>query len=334
MLPKYVKRVRSKGKDYYYFDTGKLADGKKVYTRLPGLRDPSFGGSYAAMLGHRNRRAPADLLRVPQLVGRYESSPAYKALSPNSQKLYGIYLRRLEKLLPTAPVAEITRGDVRRLIDGMAATPAAANAFLSTVRALFGWARDRDLLPSNPAEGIDQLAGGEHQPWPDHILRAALAADDGTVRLLTHLLYYTAQRLGDVLAMTWADISEQRILVQQQKTGKVLSIPLHRALRAELDSRTRAGERICLAPTGRPLSADMARKALKEFTAKQNTPCVPHGLRKNAVIALLEAGCSVAETAAISGQSLNMVTHYAKQRDQAALASSAMLRWEGQGTAK
>ncbi|MEG8051008.1 hypothetical protein QP178_14425 [Sphingomonas aurantiaca] len=55
---------------------------------------------------------------------------------------------------------------------------------------------------------------------------------------------------------------------------------------------------------------------------------MPHGLRKNAVIALLEAGCSTAETASVSGQSLQMVELYARQRNQSTLADSALARWE------
>ncbi len=328
-LPKHVKRVRSKGREYLYFDTGKKVDGKKVYARLPALRDAKFGGSYAAMLGHRNRGAKADVLTIPRLVDLYQRSPAYRSLAPASVKLYDIYLRRLEKLLPTAPAAEVTRGDVRKLVDGMAETPGAANAFTSAVGALFGWAKDREYVPINPADGIDALPGGEHQPWPEHVLRAALACDVARVRLLTHLLYFTAQRLGDVLKMQWTDIADDRALVRQQKTGKVLSIPLHRELRAELAKQPRTAPTIIANINGKPLSGDMARKALKGFTAEQNALCVPHGLRKNAVIALLEAGCSVAETAAISGQTLQMVEMYARGRDQAKLAGDAMLRWEG-----
>lgn len=328
-LPKYVKRVKAKGNEYLYFDTGKSVDGKKVYSRLPALRSPQFGGSYAAMLGHRNRAAPADLLRIPKLVDLYQRSPAYRALAASSQKLYDIYLRRLEKLLPSAPAGEVTRGDMRKLIDGMSATPGAANAFLSCGSALFGWAKDREYVAANPCDGIDQLPGGEHHPWPAHVLQAALASDDTLVRLLSHLLYYTAQRLGDVLKMEWGDISDDRVLVRQQKTGKVLSIPLHRNLRIDLAARSPLAPTIAVTEAGRPLSADMARKLLKTFTAEQNAPCVPHGLRKNAVIALLEAGCSVAETSAISGQSLQMVEMYARHRDQAKLAGDAMLRWEG-----
>lgn len=331
-LPKYVKRVQSKGHSYYYFDTGKKVDGKKVYARLPDLRDPKFGGSLAALQGHRNRTGPADPIKVPKLVDLYQRSPAYRALAPSSQKLYDIYLRRLEKLLPTAPIAEVTRGDIRKLVDNMASTPGAANAFLNVTGAIFKWAFDRELVPSNPAAKIDQLRLGEHQPWPEHILRLALSAEDGRVRLLTHLLYFTAQRLGDVLKMDWKDLADDRVVVRQQKTGKLLSVPLHRELRAELAQWSGAGL-ICQAPKGGPLHPDAARQLLKDFTAAANTPCVPHGLRKNAVIALLEAGCSVAETSAISGQTLQMVEHYAKQRDQAALAGSAMMRWEGAGLA-
>jgi hypothetical protein len=51
-------------------------------------------------------------------------------------------------------------------------------------------------------------------------------------------------------------------------------------------------------------------------------------LRKNAVNALLEAGCSTAEVSAITGQSLQVVEHYAKGRDGRALARAAMVKWE------
>ncbi|NIJ18447.1 integrase [Sphingomonas naasensis] len=328
LLPKYVKRVRAKGRTYYYFDTGKVADGKKVYARLPDLRSREFGGSYAALLGHRNRGHSTELVRTPRLIDLYQRSPAYRGLSDASKKLYDIYLRKLEKLLPTAPVAEITRADMRKLFDGMAEKAGAANGFLSTSSALFAWAVAREYMPANPCDGIDQLPGGEHEPWPQHILDAALSADDGTVRLLTHLLLYTGQRLGDVLAMAWSDISGDHITVRQRKTGKVLVIRMHKDLRAELDKRKRAGVVICTDENGRAIRDQSARYRLQKFAADLGQKVVPHGLRKNAVIALLEADCSIAETAAISGQTLRMVEHYAKARNQQKLGDSAILRWE------
>lgn len=331
MLPKYVKRVRSKGKDYYYFDTGKRVDGRKVYAKLPSPRDLAFGGSYAALMGHRNRKQVAEVVKVPKLVQLYQLGAQYKDLSKASTKLYDIYLRRLEVLLPAAPVAEITRGDMQRLFDGMADKPGAANAFLSVSSALFSWGKDREYLTRNPCDGIVPNKLGEHAPWPDHVLRAALQAEDDRVRLVTHLLYYTAQRIGDVLRMSWNDIEDGRVAVTQEKTDKKLRIALHKRLEAELAKHPRSGLLICVNDRGLPLKADTTTKRLAAFSENLGHRRVAHGLRKNAVIALLEAGCTMAEAAAISGQSLKMVEHYAKERDQMRLGDAAILKWEGNG---
>jgi integrase len=53
-----------------------------------------------------------------------------------------------------------------------------------------------------------------------------------------------------------------------------------------------------------------------------------HGLRKSAVVMLLEAGCTDAEVSAITGQSRDMVEHYARQVNQRRLSAAAVLKWE------
>jgi hypothetical protein len=45
-----------------------------------------------------------------------------------------------------------------------------------------------------------------------------------------------------------------------------------------------------------------------------------HGLRRSAVVLLLEAGCTDAEVAAITGQSRQMIEHYARHVNQKKLA--------------
>lgn len=50
--------------------------------------------------------------------------------------------------------------------------------------------------------------------------------------------------------------------------------------------------------------------------------------RKNAVIALLEAGCTIAEVAAITGQTHHVVEHYAAQVNRRRLGKSAILKFE------
>lgn len=265
---------------------------------------------------------------MPKLADLYERSPQYAKLSDSSKRLYDIYLRKLERLMPSAPVSEITRGDMRKLFDGMSEKPGAANAFLSAASAMFAWGVEREYLSTNPCEGIKKHEDGEHEPWPDHVLRAALVAEDTDVRRIAHVLYYTGQRLNDGLRVAWSDDDGTYIKVRQKKTGKVLAIRVHSALRRELDSRSRTGLLICADANGHPIKDAAARYKLQKFAAKFGVKVVPHGLRKNAVIALLEAGCSVAETAAISGQSLRMAEYYARQRDQRKLGDVAMLRWE------
>ncbi|MEM8648467.1 MAG: hypothetical protein AAGF86_19305, partial [Pseudomonadota bacterium] len=49
-----------------------------------------------------------------------------------------------------------------------------------------------------------------------------------------------------------------------------------------------------------------------------------HGLRKNAVVALAEAGCTTAQISAITGQTQRVVEHYLGTLRQGVLADQAM----------
>jgi integrase len=160
-------------------------------------------------------------------------------------------------------------------------------------------------------------------------LSAALKSDEPRVKMAVHLLYYTAQRIGDVCKMTWGDVRDGTVAVTQDKTNKRLAIRLHQELRNLLAETPKRGITILTTEHGHPVSPKTIREELKAFAAGYGVKIVPHGLRKNAVIALLEAGCTVAEAASVSGQSFQMVEYYAELRDQRLLSSAAILKWEG-----
>jgi integrase len=330
-LPLFVKPVTAKGKTYYYFRTGKLDErGKEMLTPLPDLNDlGAFGGSYASCLAARSRRAEVKTeLTVAGLIDLYERSPKFKSLSQGSQRLYGYSLAYLGKMLPTAPAGLLERQDVARLIDGRANQPGAANSLLRTINAMYKWARARGHVSNDPGRDVEELEMGEHDPWPDHVVTAAKLSSDDRVRLGVHLLLYTAQRIGDVVRMRWTDIEDGKITVTQQKTKRTLVIQIHEELAAELAKHARHIGYIIPGQRGRPIHQHTLREALQVFAAEHGAKVVPHGLRKNAVNELLHAGCSAAEAAAISGQSLAMVEHYAKARAQGKLASAAVLKWQ------
>jgi integrase len=327
---RYVKRVRARGAHYAYFDTGqKDAAGKRIYASLGRMDAPEFGSRYAGMLGHRTKREQvSQLMTVSRLVGLYQVSPKYSKLARSTQATYDIYLRELTNALPTAPAERLERRDVAMLIDQKGNRVGAANLLLAVIRALFAWARERGHVCNDPCAGLEPHAMGEHHPWPEWLVSEALDDQNGRIRLAVHLLYYTAQRIGDVCAMRWSDIADGRITLTQTKTGKLLAIRLHSRLVAELAQFPKRGLTILTKADGGRLSPVTLRQNLQEWAKDKGVDVVPHGLRKNAVIALLENDCSVAETAAISGQTLGMVEHYAKQRSQQKLGDAAILKWE------
>lgn len=326
---KYVKRTKAKGRFYYYFDTGQTDDaGKKVWSRLPAPTDRSFHATYAAMLGHRSRRANlTQQLTLAKMIDLYQASDKFAKTATSTQRLYRLYQGVLSDQLGTAPAQLVERKDIVLLLDKMADRPGAANMVQRAGGAAYAWARRRGHVTNDPFADIAPMDTGEHEPWPDEALQAALASKDELVRLSVHLLYFTAQRIGDVAAMKWRDIQDGSIVVTQRKTGKVLTIPIHADLAKELARHPRSLSTIIPGAPGEGKN-NRIRLAIQAVCSELGIDVVPHGLRKNAVIMLLESECSIAETAAISGQSLRMIEHYAKGRSQKKLGKAAMLKWE------
>lgn len=323
-----LRRKTAKGRAYLYFDTGQRNErGKPILKRLPDPSDPAFGRALArAQAARASRRNVAGMLTVAKLADLWEASPHWRGLSDGSRRNYGTYLRAIRERVGIAPAHDLRRGDVALLRDEMADRPAAANMFVRTLGSLYAWARKRGHVENSPTRDVELLDEGEHEPWPEWLLEKALA--DQAVQLPVAMLYYTAQRIGDVCAMRWTDIHGGVVHVAQQKTGKTLEIPLHRELAALLAKAPRKGLTILTNSRGGFYRPRGLRERLQAWAAARGAKVVPHGLRKNAVIALLEAGCSVAETSAISGQTLSIVEHYSKQRNQARLGSAAILKWE------
>lgn len=337
-LPR-VKRVRSKGRDYYYFDTGVKNDrGKTIFNRLPDIKAPNFGDVYAAMKAGVTRRAEmTPVLTVAGLIRHYERSPEFNRLSAGTQRTYGFALRKIEKGLGKAPVEDVEPRDFSGLLALMGNAAGSVNLTRRVMSALYSWGKKKHHVSkgADPVGVHDTIPMGSHQPWPQGILDAALASDSERLKLAVHLLYYTAQRIGDVCAMRWNDVRDGTVSVVQGKTGRPLTIRLHDNLVALLNATPKRGLTILTRADGGPVGDDAIRKEIQAFTSAFGAHLVPHGLRKNAVIALLEAGCSVAETAAVSGQSFQMVEYYARQRDQKLLSSAAILKWQnGAGTGK
>lgn len=327
----HVRFVRTKGKIYAYFDTGrKKPSGRQVYVPMPPFGSAGFYDTYASMKGARAKSAAVDYT-VADMVRDYEKSLTFKELKPRSQIVYSTALRKVTKFLGDYPANDLTSEDVQGVLDNDIEGAGSYNNFLAVVGVVYTWARSPrggKKTTLKPTEGISKRKGGEHAPWPEQIVEAALASDDANIRLAVHLLYFTGQRIGDVLSMRWSDIRDGVIEVTQQKTGKTVWVPFLNELRDELASTPKKGLTIIANDRGQRRGMNTVRDELQAFTRKLGTETVPHGLRKNAVNAFLESSCTVAETASITGQSYKVVEHYAKQINQRGMAKAAVLKLE------
>lgn len=325
----HTKTVKRGKVEYVYFNTGEKVDGKVVYTSLGKKGAIELGAKYSAALAARTKRgsAPSSIL-IPEMVDRYQRSPEFTKRSFGTQKTYGVYLRRLANEFNNAPAGGVEQSDIYELMDDMAEKPAAVEMLLLAGTQMFAWAVKRNYVRANPFEGIDreEWQVRDYQPWPEAVVDAALK--DEKIRLPVALLYYTAQRIGDTCRMLWTDIEADVIFVRQQKTGKEMEIPIHSHLAEILAEAPRRGATIMADAKGRPMKHPTIRTWLKDFGKERGLDLVPHGLRKNAVNALLEAECSTAQVSAISGQSLRMVEHYARKRNNPRIGRLAMGKWE------
>lgn len=326
----HVKYVRSKGKLYAYFNTGQKDNGKPIYARLPDPSAPGFYDSYAAFKAGRTKRAKVEYT-IADMARDYERSAKFSTLAHKSQTLYALTLKRIVAALGDFPINDLHRPDVQAVLDNEITGIGARHIFLAVLGALYTWGNNQGKTELQPTRGIERIKGGAHDPWPEAALEAALESENDRIRLAVHLLYFTGQRISDVVAMRWTDIKKGILYITPQKTkrhGVSLTIPICAALQAELDRTPKRGMTILTSQNGRPITAQSVRKELQAFTAGLGYSTVPHGLRKNAVITLLEAGCTPSEVAAITGQTLQMVAHYAEKVSQKRLASAAILKWE------
>ncbi|OGS51089.1 MAG: hypothetical protein A3J40_01680, partial [Erythrobacter sp. RIFCSPHIGHO2_12_FULL_63_10] len=257
-----------------------------------------------------------------------------------TRKLYSITMRRIVEHFGEHPVDDLDPEDLQLVLDNEMAGPGAHNIFVAVLGILYTFARRNRKTALEPTKDIRKRNVGEHSAWPEHVLEAALESEHDRTRLATHLLYFTGQRIGDVCTMRWSDIRGDAIFVSPKKTRRkkgprTLRIPLHSELAAELARWPKRGLTILTNVNGEPMGDQVIRRELKEHGDRFGVKVVPHGLRKNAVISLLEAGASIAETAAITDQTYAVVEHYARQVDQARLGSAAILKLENRrGTGK
>lgn len=323
---KYIERIVAKGRVYYYYKRN-----KKRHGALPG--EPGtleFVTAYDCI--HRTfGKTEAGLTygTMSALIHEYKQSADFSNLSVKSQSDYRHHLERIKSFMGDVQIKIVTRAVVMKYRDALQHKPATCNYRMAVLRRLMSLAVDRGYILVNPANNPKKLEIGTWEPWNESQLKTMLGTPKQGLQTALYLALYTGQRQADILSMTWQRDKNQRIEVKQEKTGKLVNIPIHRNLRAYLATLEKKSVNMVIRADGIPYKQNHFKHDWKdEMTRLGIEGVVFHGLRKNATNNLLEAGCSEHEVSAITGMSAQMVRHYAKRVNQGRLADSAMRKLE------
>ncbi len=343
-LPEHVHRTVSRGKEYFTFQYGRGTKNAGPRIKLPHPADEDFLAAVRKAAGPRAAKPTSGSFEA--LIQGYRDSPEWHELSKASQRDYGRYLDEIYRKWGDLRVADLVPNDVLMLRDRRSDKPAAANYLIRVLSLVISWGIPRGYRADNPCEHVRKLRIGDGwNPWPWDAIELIEKHGPPWMWQAVALALYTGQRQGDVLAMTRTKIRNGLIEVKQEKTGRELIIPAHHKLQAVLATMKRDTVQILTNTRGLPWTPNGFRASWNgvleppqqkfgvlprphPLWAIKHGGLVFHGLRKSAVVMLLEVGCTTAEVQAITGQSMQMVEHYAKQVNQRKLAASAILKWE------
>ncbi len=215
--------------------------------------------------------------------------------------------RRLERTIFPAlgrlPIEEITRADVRALVEGIARNyPVAANRTLADVRRVLNWAVRKDRLAASPATGIE--APGRE------VSRDRVLTDSELARLwlafgqlgypynsIFKLLTLTGARRTEVAGMQWSELDGDmwRLPAERTKNARAHLVPLSSAAKEIIAALPRVdGSDYVFTMTGRaPVSGwGKAKQRLDKLVAAAGEPLPPwrvHDLRRTVVTGMNEA---------------------------------------------
>ena len=187
----------------------------------------------------------------------------------------GGYLRTVAKAWRGRMVAEITRRDVRDLVDKLEDRPASRDLALAFITSYLEWCLNEDLVPANVARGIKRIRS-ETENARDVILddrqlkavwQASERLDLAHHRAVVQLMILTGQRRSEIAGLTWDDIDWQgmtfKIDAARYKTGRAMTIPMTPLVAQILRGleKTRGGGKYVMSGRGRkPFSTFSAMK--------------------------------------------------------------------------
>ncbi|MES2782999.1 MAG: tyrosine-type recombinase/integrase [Pseudomonadota bacterium] len=300
---------------------------------VPLPREPvQMHKRYAELLARVQAESPIiDKQSIGWLIKQYRASVEFRALAGRTQLDYDKTLDLIEAEIGSAePYRFITRPVIKAIRDKLAATPRKAHKIVQMASALYSWADRADLVPQgfNPAHGIREIKRQKMMimPWSDQELAKALKNPPTHIKTALYLALYTGQRAKDIAEMQWSRYDGDRIWVRQSKTGTLVDVPAHPALKAHLDPIKRDLGLMCISAGNRSYNSASLGAAIRVYMRGLGiTDRTLHGIRFAVAVNLNEAGCSPAVCSSILGhKTYQMAMDYMRRKVDAQTAVGLM----------
>jgi integrase len=188
------------------------------------------------------QRAKAAAGSLAWLVERYRETSAWTDLSLATRRQRENILRHVLEKAGNQQATKITRAHIVDGRDRRKATPTQARHFIDTMRSVFEWAAEAQLIKADPTAGVKYPKQPKTEgfiAWTeDHVTAYESRWPIGTrERVWLGVLLWTGLRRGDAVLVGRQHVRNDEISIETEKTGMKVTVPI--AL--ELDAILKAG---------------------------------------------------------------------------------------------
>lgn len=329
--PHLHRQVTRHGKTVWYVRKGK---GARIRIN-EDFGTPAFKAAYeAALQGHQLVKASAKKPGVGTVrwaVGMFKRSSAWAKLKPATRKQRENILVKIIETAGDKALTDITRETIVAGRERRKDTPAAARHFVDTMRSLFAWALDENLVAKNPAADVVARAAKTegHAPWtPEDVAAYQGRWPIGTrERVAFDVLYWTGLRRGDAVVVGRQHVRNGVIRIKTEKTDTWVAIYIEPELQASIDAGPCGDLTFIAGVKGLPRVKESFGEWFRTACHAAAVHKSAHGIRKAAATRDAENGYTEAELEAKYGWTGGrMASHYTRAANRERLSIQAAER--------
>lgn len=314
--------------------------------RIPGeYGTAEFLASYRAAL--EGRKTPVMTTKAPKgclnwLVDEWRRSSDWASTSPATRRQRENILIHVLKSAGSVPFEDITPKVIRDGRERRQKTPAAANNFLKTMRALFRWAKEAEHIAVDPAKEVPFLTVKTKgfTPWTlEDVFRYRERWQLGTPeRVALEVILNTGLRRSDAVRLGRQHVKDEVATITLQKTEKTSNVTVHIPILPALQRAIEAGPvgdlTFIVGKRGLPMTKESFGNKFRDYCeaagiAKGKSA---HGVRKLAATIVADNGGSENELQALFGWVTNTQSLvYTRSADKKRLALAAAMKLMGDG---